>query len=138
MIFIFSSPKGISMEIKVEIQNIDVTRGGNLMVFAFTKDGFPIKHEKAIAKTTIRSKSKTDHVILNIDIKQGGELAFKVLHDEDMNGRTTKNWTGIWPNEGLAFSNNQKMGVFAPPSFKKSKLAYESYINGVLMTITYP
>jgi uncharacterized protein (DUF2141 family) len=129
--------KGVAMEININIKNIEVDRGGNLMVFIFKKEGFPTKHEKSVQQKTV-SASK-DSAIVTFEIEdEKDELAFKVLHDEDMNGKTSKNWTGIWPREGLGFSNGQKMGIFGPPNFKKSKLKFDQYSQGVELIVTYP
>ena len=49
-------------------------------------------------------------------------VAVKVHHDEDGDTKVTKNWTGIYPAEGLGFSNKQRVTFTGPPSYKKSKI----------------
>ena len=66
------------------------------------------------------------------------ELAFKVLHDEDSNNKVTKNWMGIWPREGLGFSNDTVMGVAGPPGFDAAKVSKEEIRKGIKMRVIYP
>jgi uncharacterized protein (DUF2141 family) len=66
------------------------------------------------------------------------ELAIKVFHDEDGNGKVSKNWTGIYPKEGLGFSNKQKLGTFGPPSYDKSKLSKKEFLKILNISLLYP
>lgn len=123
-------------EITIQITGVDTHRGGNLMVLVFDDDGFPIKHSKAIYGQIIEAKNSK--MVVRLKLESNDELAFKVLHDEDANNQVTKNWTGIWPSEGLGFSNGTKMGVFGPPNFSDAKLTRAQYGNGVTIHIQYP
>ncbi len=102
----------------------------------FSEKGFPIQHKDALA-TQIISPSKETMVMTFIAPKDT-ELAFKVLHDEDSNNKVTKNWTGIWPREGLGFSNGKTMGRFGPPSFEEAKIHKKSSLKGVTLKLAYP
>lgn len=109
----------MATEIEVHVKNIEVNRGGNLVVMLFRKEGFPKRHDSAIQSRKVEE--------LNTEMKfrftvEEQELAVKVHHDEDNNGRVTKNWTGIYPKEGLGFSNGQKVTLTGPPKYKHSKL----------------
>jgi len=122
--------------IDVEVQNIMVSRGGNVMVLLFTETGFPIEHHQAVA---VQDKSaETERMKFSFTIPSFEYIAFKVLHDEDTNNKVTKNWTGIWPKEGLGFSNNQKMGLLGPPDFDKAKLAVANLSGSISLIVTYP
>jgi len=122
--------------LNIEVKNIVVNKGGNVMVLLFTEKGFPIKHNQAIA---IHTKI-VDSERLNFKFNKPSSkyIAFKVLHDEDANDKVTKNWTGIWPKEGLGFSNDRQMGAFGPPNFEEAKLATANITDTVILTVTYP
>ena len=121
--------------VKVEVQNIMVSRGGNVMVLLFTGEGFPIKHDQAVAVQTKPANAER----LEFNFTPLSEYrAFKVLHDEDANNKVTKNWAGIWPKEGLGFSNGRQMGVYGPPDFDAAKLVTANITESVILTVTYP
>lgn len=101
------------------VQGVDVPRGGQLQVFVFLKDGFPIKHEKAI-KSYVQPARERD-VQIKIEVPTNTAFALKVHHDEDGSGQLTKNWTGIFPTEGLGFSAGAKIN-FGPPSFAEAQM----------------
>jgi len=122
-------------ELRVTVKNIDVNRGGDLIVMVFGEDGFPIKHEKALLSQTKPPQRETMEFSFNVNYD---ELAVKVLHDENSDGKVTKNWTGIIPKEGLGFSNDQKLSIAGPPKYNKSKLFKEQYLDGVVINIIYP
>lgn len=123
-------------DITVEITGIDTHRGGNLMVLVFADDGFPKNHGKALHGKIVAANNS--HTVIQLKVQSDDKLAFKVLHDEDLNNRVTKNWTGIWPSEGLGFSNGTRMGVFGPPNFSEAKLSREEYRKAVAIHIHYP
>ncbi|MEX0299297.1 MAG: DUF2141 domain-containing protein, partial [Kordiimonas sp.] len=122
-------------QIAIQVTEIDVTRGGNLIVFIFGKDGFPKKHNKALSLQTapVNTREMTFHFDVNED-----EVAVKILHDENQDGKVTKNWTGIFPKEGLGFSNNRKIGFTGPPSFNKARVTSEQFSQLAPIKIRYP
>jgi uncharacterized protein (DUF2141 family) len=122
--------------VNVEVNNIRVSKGGNVMVLLFTGEGFPIKHDQAVAlHTKPANAERLDFKFKNPPSKY---IAFKALHDEDGNNKVTKNWTGIWPKEGLGFSNGRQMGALGPPDFEVAKLAVADIVDSVSLTVTYP
>jgi len=123
-------------KIEISITNIDKSRGGNLIVFIYKDNNFPSGEEKAIVKRTFKVQHTTQ-VVKFSDNNYPDELAFKILHDEDANEKTTKNWTGIWPSEGLGYSNNQTLGVLGAPSFDDAKITKENYLAGVTIKLDY-
>ena len=125
----------LTEELKIKVKNIDIRSGGNIIVMVFSEEGFPIEHEKAIFTKTQSAQHETMVFTINIEMD---ELAVKVLHDEDMDGKTTKNWTGIWPREGLGFSNDQKLALTGPPKYRHSKLSRGQWENGVTISVLYP
>lgn len=119
----------------IRVSNIDVSRGGNIGVYIFGRDGFPTKHEKALHSKTLKADKNELNFTFNTDLR---ELAIKIHHDEDGNGKITKNWTGIIPAEGLGFSNDQKISFLGPPSYKKSKIYPDEFQKGIAIEIIYP
>ena len=122
--------------VNIEVNNIMVSNGGNVMVLMFTGEGFPIKHDQAVA---VHSKpANAERLDFKFNKPSSEYVAFKVLHDEDSNNKVTKNWTGIWPKEGLGFSNGRQMGVLGPPDFDEAKLTTANITDIVSLTVTYP
>lgn len=124
--------------IVVEVSDIDVDRGGNLIVLVFGAAGFPVEHDKALFAQTKPVSSPHMTFTLAAPAPSHAELAFKVLHDQDANGKVTKNWTGIWPQEGLGFSNGARMHSLGPPKFDDARLPREQALQGVAMPVRYP
>lgn len=122
-------------ELKVKVNNIEIKRGGAITVMVFGAAGFPKKHAEAIEIKTNNVLSETMTFSFDLDID---ELAVKVLHDENEDGKVTKNWTGIYPKEGLGFSNDQKIGMTGPPRYKKSKLSRDVFKNELVIAVIYP
>jgi len=116
--------------------DIDKSRGGNLIVFIYKDENFPAEEEHAVAMRTFKVQRSTQIVTFS-DNDYPDELAFKVLHDEDSNEKTTKNWTGIWPYEGLGYSNDQTLGVLGAPSFDDAKVIKEEYLAGITIKLDY-
>lgn len=122
-------------EVTVSIEGIEVERGGNILLLVFSQVGFPKQHEQALQLITV--KADTENKLLSF-ITEREELALKVLHDEDENGKVTKNWTGILPAEGLGFSNNQKITLTGPPGYKKAKVSISDNSSVFSIQLRYP
>lgn len=139
VISLISNP-GVAQEekISVEVSGIDVGRGGNLIVLVFGSDGFPVKHEKAFLIKTTKVSSERMSFTFSAPAPSYAQIAFKVLHDQDANNKVTKNWTGIWPAEGLGFSNGARMHAAGPPGFDDAKLSRDQVMSGVKMRLVYP
>lgn len=125
-------------KISIEVSGIDVERGGNLIVLVFGNDGFPVKHEKAFLTQTAKVSGDQMNFTFNAPEPSYAEMAFKVVHDQDANDKVTKNWTGIWPAEGLGFSNGAKMRAVGPPGFDDAKLSRDQAMSGVKVRLIYP
>ncbi|MDO6428576.1 DUF2141 domain-containing protein [Thalassotalea sp. 1_MG-2023] len=122
-------------DIAINVSNIDVSRRGNLIVMIFNENGFPKKHDQALASQTTLVTDNVHTFTFNITEK---DFAIKVLHDENQDGKVSKNWTGVYPKEGLGFSNNQKIGFTGPPVYKKSKLSLHQASSNISIAIIYP
>ena len=119
----------------VRVTGIDPERGGNLIIFIFGKDGYPKKHDQALQVQTVKADKAEMTFLFSLDLD---EIAVKVLHDENEDGKVTKNKFGIYPAEGLGFSKGQRVKTFGPPNFKKSKVTKDEYLNGLEISIRYP
>ncbi len=124
-------------KITVNVDNIDEKKDGQINIFVFKDDSFPKVHSKAIYMQTrkVTKNKEVFHFEISNDFQ---EIAIKVHHDENLDGMVTKNWTGIYPKEGLGFSNNQKLGFLGPPNYKNSKLNKEQFLNDINITVIYP
>ncbi len=130
-----SASISMANEVRVEVTHIDVKRGGNISVMFFAEEGFPKEHKKALQTQTKKVEGSTMIFMFETNMK---EMAVKIHHDEDSNGKVTKNWTGIWPKEGLGFANGQKVSLKGAPTYEKSKLSYKQFKGGLTIPILYP
>lgn len=122
-------------EVTIKVTDIDVKRGGSIIVLIFDENGFPMAHKKALFSKSSNTLQETMMFTFNLSLE---EMAVKVLHDEDKNGKVTKNWTGIYPGEGLGFSKEQKVTMTGPPIYEESKLSRDEFINGLRISLLYP
>ena len=122
-------------ELKVKVSNVDVARGGQIIVMVFGEEGFPKDHAKAINYEAQDSLQPVMEFSFQVTME---ELAVKVLHDENKDGKVTKNWTGIYPKEGLGFSNAQKVGLTGPPKYQYSKISKQQFKDNLEISILYP
>jgi len=122
-------------EIHINVTGIDVQRGGDLVVMIFLKKGFPKNHKDALFTQSSNKLVKNMKFVFNLN---SPEYAIKVWHDENGDGKVTKNWTGIYPKEGLCFSNQQQVTLTGPPKYKKSKLTVADHKNKINIAIIYP
>lgn len=126
----------MSTELNVTVDKIDTTRGGDIRVYVFKEKGFPKVHKEALMfEVKVANKEELSFTFEVPDDVE--ELAIKLFHDENSDGKVTKNWTGFIPKEGLGFSNNQEMN-FGPPSYKDCKLSKEEFKNKQTISVIYP
>lgn len=121
-------------EFNITVTNIDITKAGNITVMIYGEQGFPKIHEMSLLSETKKATNKTMNFTFDINEQ---ELAIKVLHDENSDGKVTKNWTGIYPKDGLGFSNKQKLTFTGPPTYEKSKIMVIPGKNDVTISIIY-
>ena len=123
-------------DITVTVEAIDTTRPGQIMAMLFAEDGFPKDHAKALS-------TQTQNVVLGAKTMrfrftvENDNFAIKILHDEDITGEVSKNWTGIIPSEGLGFSNGARLR-FGPPSYKDAVLKTDEVGDAITISIIYP
>lgn len=96
-------------------------RPGQILILVFLESGFPKDHSKAIySSKVVPEKSE---MIIPVKVPSNMGFSIKVLHDEDMNGMVTKNWTGYLPKEGLGFSAGITI-LGGVPTFQKAKIEF--------------
>lgn len=125
----------LATEIKIKVTGINIKRGGNIIVMIFGEKGFPKVHKQAFSALTKRANKETLDFKFTLSIN---EIAVKVLHDENGDGKVTKNWTGIYPKEGLGFSNGQRISMTGPPTYNKSKLSKDQFKAELKIPVRYP
>ncbi|WP_343842997.1 DUF2141 domain-containing protein [Bowmanella denitrificans] len=121
----------------VQVRQIEAARQGQIIVMLFANDGFPKDHAKALSIQTRPVTSDASCLAFEFTVNTS-ELAVKVLHDEDMNNKVTKNWTGIWPAEGLGFSNGARVRLSGAPSFKDARLSLSANQDVIDIPLIYP
>lgn len=122
-------------ELTITVNNIDAKRKGNIIVMLFSKRGFPKIHEQALAMQS--NKANASQLSFHFQTV-APELAIKVLHDENEDGKVSKNWTGIFPAEGLGFSNGQSVDLTGVPRYKNSKVNPTLFRDGLNIAMIYP
>lgn len=115
--------------ITVTVKNIKFERAGEVLVFVFYRQGFPKQHNEAIA--TFIQPVTGDELLVEIEVPRDQTFALKVLHDENMDGMVSKNWTGILPYDGLGFSNGARIR-FSAPDFDDAMISYSSTLEPVI------
>ena len=125
----------LAKTIEIKVTNVDVSKGGQIIVMLFGEDGFPKVHAKALQQQF--SEELASEMTFKFEIALE-VFALKVLHDESGDGMVTKNWTGIYPKEGLAFSNKQTLGITGPPSFRNAMLKLSNINSTINLNIKYP
>ena len=121
------------MPTEIVIKNIKHDIGGTIVFMVFAKDGFPKDHSKVIYRHEIKPTAEEE--LFQAELPEG-EIAVKVHHDENSDGKVSKNWTRIIPSEGLAFSNGVRIWL-GPPSFKAAKLLNDG-IARLEFSMNYP
>jgi len=134
-VIIIQSGTAKSDDVIIQVSGIDVARGGNIIVMIFDQDGFPKDHQKALY-TQVKGATQTGMAFtFSLEL---GEMAVKVLHDENKDGKVSKNWTGIYPKEGLGFTNDQQVSLLGPPKYQKSSVSKAQFKGGLTISIIYP
>lgn len=101
----------------VEIENIQVTKGGAVSAAVFSKSNF-LKTGKELA--TVAKKVSSTKMVFVFENLPAGDYAFVAYHDIDGNKSMKTNIIG-YPKEPFGISNNPKI-LFGPPSFNESKV----------------
>ncbi|GEM_PF-349126 len=93
---------------------------GELGVAVFNnKIGYPTDLKYVYDGQWIKLQPNEEVIEVAFDSLPEGEFAISVFHDENGNRKLERNFMGF-PQEGVAFSNDQKV-VLSAPTFEKSK-----------------
>jgi|GEM_PF-1609605 len=125
-----------SKEITIQVTNIEPERGGSLRAMVFAKDGFPKNHDRALQTQIF--PADTNEIKFKFSVSDSAPFAVKILHDENEDGKVTKNWTGVIPSEGLGFTNGAKLSISGAPSFNKARLDPALITAEVSVPMIYP
>lgn len=77
--------------------------------------------------TVLHVKADAPTVRVRFEGVQEGDVALKLFHDVDGNGKLDTNWMGI-PKEPYGFSNDA-MGTFGPPSWEQARISIKPGAN---------
>lgn len=105
----------------IEISAISADKKGFLRIGVFKKEGYPDADKTAFGRIVPVTGDKMHVTFAKC---QAGIYAVAVIHDEDKNGKLTKNSFGI-PTESYGFSKN-KYGLVGPPNFSDISFKLES------------
>ena len=111
--------KGVRIEVRVEgIQN---TKGEVGVALFNQAAGYPTQLQNAFDIKWVSVADGPKAVDVTFEEVPLGEYAVSVIHDENVNGMLETGAYGF-PEEGVGFSNNQKV-VMGAPSFTASKFS---------------
>ena len=114
------SGQTINSSIKINVININSSKGAILAALYNSEKGFPGEGETALLFVKgIPENGKCQIVIEDIP---PGTYAVALFHDLNGDKKLNTNWLGI-PKEGYGFSNNAK-NAFSAPSFKQAAFSH--------------
>lgn len=119
--------------ITIEITKLKSSKGFVLVSLYNTKESFPEKAEKAVAKG--KAAIVNGKAIISFKDLPYGKYAAAILHDANDNIKMDFNILGI-PKEGYGFSNDAK-GFAGPPSFEKAAFELNHPQKKIVITTTY-
>ena len=105
--------------LSIRVEGIRNNKGEIGVAVYNNKIGYPIHFEHVFDGQWIALKPQQDTIEVAFKSLPAGEYAISVFHDENGNRRLERNFMGF-PQEGVGFSNDQKV-VLSAPSFEKSK-----------------
>jgi len=106
----------------VDVDSVDVKRGGSLAVYVYTDSSNWLKPEKRVYGKIVPVTNK-DMTVEITDVPYG-EYAVSVIQDLNGNAKIDMDWFPIpGPAEPTGVSNNAEAGIGAP-SFKDAKFQF--------------
>jgi len=105
------------IEVQIQLSGLRSAVGNVLVAAHATRESFPSQWDKAAARLEVAASAPT--LTLTLKLPAPGRYALIVVHDEDGNGRMSKNFVGL-PREGYVTGNNPKSLEF--PRFERSLL----------------
>ncbi len=95
--------------VRVQVNNIDIKKGGQVLIAVFDKKGFPTVGAQFQGKKKI---VQSNTCTFDFDLPNGN-FAFAVFQDVNMSNHLNKTWVGF-PKEPYGFSRNFKPTIRAP------------------------
>ncbi|MEO1482599.1 MAG: DUF2141 domain-containing protein [Myxococcota bacterium] len=115
---LFASAEAHAATVTIDVI-VESDEGRVVCVLFGSADGFPMKQQKAKARSTATPKSKKA-VCTFKDVPAGGYAAI-AFHDRNKNRELDTNWVGM-PKEPVGASNGAK-GTMGPPSFEDARFS---------------
>lgn len=112
---------GGGLKLTVTVSGVASGKGSVDGALYKSRDGFPTKVEKALAKTSVPAAMPSATLVF--EGLEPGEYAVAVYHDENGNGKLDSNFIGI-PKEPVAVSNDAK-GRMGPPKYEDARFRLE-------------
>jgi uncharacterized protein (DUF2141 family) len=106
--------------IKLQVEGIDVKRGGELSAGIFKDGNFPKVGKQMKGMEVLVTASRMQLTFTNITV---GEYAVVVFQDVDKNKDLKTNFIGF-PQEPIGFSNDARIKM-GPPDFNDAKVRVE-------------
>lgn len=126
------SSEGTSLQLTIE--NIRTMRGlVTISIYGDRPEDFLVKGKK-LAKVRLPVQAGTLRACLSLP--KPGTYALAAYHDEDGDGRLTRNFLGV-PVEGVGFSNNPAI-ILAPPTFDAVAITVHGTQTPVNLRLHYP
>jgi len=132
VVFANSMAQKTTYNLDIEINGLKNTNGQLMISLSKGKEGFPHNnYYKQLYFTDFTSPN------FNLTIKDipNGNYAVSLLHDEDSNGKMTRNLIRI-PKEGFAFSRNYKV-VLRAPKYKEANFDIDTIKKPVIIKMQY-
>jgi uncharacterized protein (DUF2141 family) len=117
----------------VKVTGLRSTNGDLIVALFNSKQGFPVKMDKAVRKLVVSAEGTTHEAV--IDDVPYGSWAVSVQHDENRSGKLDTNFLGM-PKEGVGASNNPR-SRFGPPSFDAAKFTLDKSETEVVINLRY-
>jgi len=132
VVFSSSFAQKTTYNLDIEIKGLKNTNGQLMISLSKGKEGFP--HNNYYKQLYFTDFTSPD---FNLTIKDipNGNYAVSLLHDEDSNGKMTRNLIRI-PKEGFAFSRNYKV-VLRAPKYKEANFEIDTIKKPIVIKIQY-
>jgi len=121
LLFIFINGPAQTSKIILQIENVNVKKGGDVATAIFNKKNFLKMDQQAYSKAVTVTANTMEIIYENIP---AGEYAFVAFQDFDKNNKLKTNFIG-YPKEPVGFSNDAKI-VLGPPSFDDAKIKIDA------------
>ena len=128
----FIPVSGICGSLEVSVSGVRNAKG-EIMVGVYDTDNTFPKTGSEFKGIVIKS-IKDEATVVFKDLPEG-TYAVAIIHDENKDGKLTKNFLGI-PKEGYGFSNDAK-ATFGSPSFKEASFAMTKDNQNISIKLKY-